>query len=47
MKEVVKMKRLTIEIPEELFYTLKRICIEEKTTVKDFLTKLIKTKLSE
>lgn len=31
-------KRLTIELDEDLFYSLKSYCVKNKTTFKEFVT---------
>ena len=40
------IKRLTIELDEEVFYALKKYCVENKITFKIALTSLIKEKIS-
>lgn len=43
MKEPIK--RLSIELEEYIFYALKSFCVKNKTTIKDFITNLIKEKI--
>ena len=40
-----KIKRLTFELDEEVFYKLKCYCAENKITFKDLLTEFIKDKV--
>lgn len=40
-----KIKRLTFELDEEVFYKLKCYCAENKITFKDLLTEFIKEKV--
>lgn len=39
-------KRITIEVPEDMFYKIKVYCAEQKISIKDFLTNIIKEKLN-
>ena len=39
-------KRITIEVDEEMFYKIKVYCAENKVSLKDFITNLIKEKLT-
>lgn len=41
------MKRITIEVDEELFYSFKIYCIKHKTTFKELITELIKEKIEK
>ena len=41
-----KVKRLTFELEEEEFYDLKKYCVNNKITIKCFLTSLIKEKIN-
>lgn len=41
-----KTKRLTIEIDEEVFYELKKYCVENKTTFRELLTSFIEEKIN-
>lgn len=43
MKE--NTKRLTIEIDEDVFYKLKKYCVENKTTFRNVLTSFIEDKI--
>lgn len=40
-------KRLTIEIESDIFYAIKEYCALNKTTIKDFIVELIKTKIKK
>lgn len=42
-----KVKRLTFELEEDLFYSLKSYCVNKKISVKDYLTNLIKNNINE
>ena len=44
MKE--NIKRLTIELNEDVFYALKEYCVKNKTTFKVLLTDFIKEKVN-
>lgn len=43
MKE--NIKRLTVELDEDVFYALKEYCVKNKITFKVLLTDLIKDKI--
>lgn len=43
MKEPIK--RLSIELEEDIFYALKSFCVKNKITIKNFITNLIKEKI--
>ena len=43
MKETIK--RLTIELDEDVFYDLKSFCVKNKITIKEFVTNIIKEKI--
>lgn len=38
-------KRITIEVEEELFYKIKVYCAENKISVKELITNLIKNEI--
>lgn len=42
-----KTKRLTLELDEYLFYQLKEICVKNRTTIKQFVTELVKNELNK
>ena len=40
-----KVKRVTFDLENDLFYKLKVYCAENKISIKDFVTELIKNKI--
>lgn len=47
MEDKKALKRLTIELDEDTFYSLKSYCLLKKTTIRSLITNIIKKQIEE